>query len=91
MPEFDPTTRILTWNVGDIPAFPGVTSPAIGAAFEVALIPTPDQVGTYPTLITKQQITGIDSVTGLSLAGSSADLNAHLSSDPKAAATGTVK
>lgn len=91
MPEFDPTTRTLTWDVGDIPAFPGVTSPAIGAAFEVALIPTQDQVGTYPTLITKQQITGTDAVTGLNLAGAATDLNAHLSSDPKATTTGTVK
>ena len=91
MPEFDPTTRILTWSAGDIPAFPGVTSPAIGAAFEVALIPTLDQSGTYPLLITNQKITGTDAVTGLNLTGSAADLNAHLSSDPKASATGTVK
>ncbi len=90
-PEYDPGSRTLTWNVGDIPAWPGVTSSAVSAGFELSLIPTPDQIGTYPTLITGQKITGIDASTGLNLVGSTSDINSNLTSDPKAVGTGPVK
>jgi len=90
-PQFDPDTRALTWNVGDIPAWPGVNSPSVGVAFEVALIPTPDQIGTYPLLASELKITGTDGVTGLALAASAPNLTAHLTADPKAGDTGKVR
>jgi hypothetical protein len=90
-PQFDPATRTLTWNAGDLLAWPGVSSPAVGLAFEVALIPTPDQIGTYPLLIFEQKISGIDAVTGLALSGAGPDITARLTADPKAADTGAVK
>jgi hypothetical protein len=88
--NFDPDTRTLTWNVGDVPAFPGVHIPAIGAAFEVALIPTSDQVGTFPLLLIAQKISGTDGFSGLTVSGSAPMLTASLSSDAKAAGKGKV-
>ena len=90
-PQFDPATRAITWNAGDIPAWPGVDSPSVGAAFEVALIPTPDQAGIYPPLVIDQKIFGTDDVTGIALGNAAPDLTAHLIADPKAADTGTVR
>jgi hypothetical protein len=90
-PEFDPADRSVTWTVGNVPAWVGKTSASVGTAFEIALIPTPDQVGTYPTLVTRQEITGNDSASGLALEGSAADLTSHLTADPKAADAGTVR
>ncbi len=90
-PKFDPGSRNITWMVGDIPAWPGTTSASIGTAFEIALIPTPEQSNTYPPLLRDQKISGTDSASGLPLSGSASDLSAHLLNDPKAADTGTVK
>lgn len=90
-PYFDPATRELTWNAGNVPAFSGAVTTAISAAFELAIIPTPNQAGTYPTLLTNQKITGTDTGTGLSLSGKASDLSINLSDDPKAIGTGPVR
>ena len=90
-PLYDPTTRTMTWNVGDVPAWPGVTTDAIGAACEVTITPTADQRGTYAPLMTDQQITGTDTATGLALTATAPDMNTHLTTDPQGIATGTVK
>ncbi len=90
-PLYDPATRIMTWNVGDVPAWPGVTTDAIGAACEVTITPTADERGTYAPLMTDQQVTGVDAATGLTLSATASDITTHLTTDPQAAATGTVK
>jgi uncharacterized repeat protein (TIGR01451 family) len=90
-PLYDPTTRTMTWNVGDVPAWPGVTTDAIGAACEVTITPTADQRGTYAPLMTDQAVTGTDAATGIALSATVPDMNTHLTTDPQGAATGTVK
>jgi uncharacterized repeat protein (TIGR01451 family) len=90
-PLYDPATRTMTWNVGDVPAWPGVATDAIGAACEVTITPTADERGTYAPLMTDQQITGVDSATGLALGANAPDITTHLTTDPQGAATGTVK
>jgi len=89
--QFDPGSRRLTWNVGTIPARPGVTSPAIGAAFEIQLIPTPDQAGTTPLLVSDQRVSATDSATGLSVSGFASNLTTRLEVDPKASGKDVVK
>lgn len=90
-PLYDPSTRTMTWNVGDVPAWPGVATDAIGAACEVTITPTPDERGTYAPLMTSQQITGTDAATGLTLTNTAPELTTHLTTDPQGIATGTVK
>lgn len=90
-PLYDPATRTMTWNVGDIPAWPGVNTASIGAACEVTITPTADERGTYAPLMTDQVITGTDAVTGLALSATSPDMNTHLTTDPRGIATGTVQ
>lgn|GEM_PF-2462669 len=90
-PLYDPSTRTMTWNVGDVPAWPGVATDAIGAACEVTITPTADERGTYALLMTDQQITGTDAATGLALSATAPDMNTHLTTDPQGMATGTVK
>ena len=90
-PLYDPSTRSMTWNVGDVPAWPGVSTEAIGAACEVTITPTADERGTYAPLMTDQQVTGTDAATGLALSATVPDMTTHLTTDPQAAATGTVK
>ncbi len=90
-PLYDPATRTMTWNVNDVPAWPGVKTDAIGAACEVAFTPTADQRNTYAPLMTNQEITGTDAVTGLELRATAPDMNTHLTTDPQAAQTGKIK
>ena len=90
-PLYDPATRTMTWNVGDVPAWPGVATEAIGAACEVTITPTADQRGTYAPLMTNQVVTGTDAATGISLSATAPDMTTHLTTDPQGIATGTVK
>ena len=90
-PLYDPSTRTMTWNVGDVPAWPGVATDAIGAACEVTITPTADQRGTYAPLMTDQVVTGTDAATGISLTATVPDMTTHLTTDPQGVATGTVK
>jgi len=91
-PIYDPGSRTITWNIDKIPAWPGVTSPAIGAAIEVAFTPTPNERNTYGTLMTDQQITGTDSVTGIKLSNAAIpNITSHLTTDPQASGTGQIK
>jgi hypothetical protein len=88
---FDPTTRTVGWNAGDVPPFPGSAADAVGAGFEVALTPSADQAGTYPILLSNIKITGTDSFAGLDLNAAAPDVNAKLAGDSKASGIGPVR
>ena len=65
---YDEATRSLTWKISKAPASPSLGGPAgatnIGFAFEVAIIPTAGQKGTYPLLLSAVKVSGTDGVTG---------------------------
>jgi hypothetical protein len=89
--QFDPASRTLTWNVGAVAAYPGIESPAIGAAFEVVIIPTPDQVGGAASLVSNQIVSGKDTSSELRVSGSAAGLTTNLTADAKARGKGNVQ
>ena len=58
--KYDAATKTLTWQISKVPVNPS----NIGFAFEVGIIPTAGQKGTYPAILTDLKITGTDQITG---------------------------
>ncbi len=57
-PTFDNHTRSVVWHGNTLPA-----NTAVDIAFEIIFTPTPDMVGTSPTLLGNLKVEGIDRVT----------------------------
>lgn len=62
--SYDPTTRILTWNVGTLNEKAGFESnPARRLSFQVAIVPSVSQLGTAPNLAYNIKFAGTDTYT----------------------------
>ena len=78
------------WNVSEIaPTLPS-GSTVVGAAFEVQITPTADQVGSTPTLLSSARVTAQDQFTGAFVSASSGSVTTSLPFDSKASAYGGV-
>jgi hypothetical protein len=62
--SYDSSSRILTWNVGTLPAKTGYqATPARHLQVQVSIIPSISQVGTAPDLIENIRFSGTDTFT----------------------------
>ncbi len=57
---YDSETKTVNWKISKVPA----GSENIGFAFQVAIIPTEVQKGTYPLLLSETKVSGSDQFTG---------------------------
>ena len=80
---FDPNTSEIIWDVGDMKAGIGYTSPAKEITFQVGFIPSANQVGQTPELVTNITAEGHDKFTDSNLQASVPSLTLKLESDPK--------
>lgn len=80
---FDPNTGEIVWNVGDMKAGVGYTSPAKEITFQVGFIPSANQAGQTPELVTNIAAEGHDKFTDLNLQVSVPSLTLKLEADPK--------
>jgi hypothetical protein len=80
---FDATSGKLTWNIGKLPAGTGIIRPAREVAFRIGLIPSLDQVGNAPTLLSDMALVGKDLFTGAELKDAKGPLTTQLYSDTK--------
>ena len=80
---FDPNTGEIIWDVGDMKAGIGYTSPAKEITFQVGFIPSANQVGQTPELVTNITAEGRDKFTDSNLQASVSSLTLKLESDPK--------
>ena len=60
---FDPLSRKIVWDAGDIPAGTGFNSSSHEVAFQVSLVASLSQVNTSPALVGPAVITGTDRFT----------------------------
>jgi len=81
--SYDPNTGELIWDVGDLKAGVGYTSPAKEITFQVGFIPSANQVGQVPDLVTNISAEGHDKFTDQNLQVSVPALTLKLESDPK--------
>lgn len=78
---YDPTSRTITWNPGNIPAGTGFSTSARQVAFQVSLVPSISQIGATQELVKSASVSGTDLSTGLSVAGSGSAVTTALFSD----------
>lgn len=61
---YDPVTREITWNIGDVPAKTGyIGGSKKQLAFQVSIIPSVSQVNTIPILVSDIFFSGVDTFT----------------------------
>lgn len=60
---YDPDTKVITWDIGNVSAGAGFTSSAKQAYFKVGLVPSINQIGTTPNLILQSNFTSFDLFT----------------------------
>ncbi|MFA6485977.1 MAG: hypothetical protein WCT40_01250 [Candidatus Magasanikbacteria bacterium] len=82
---YDEKTRALSWSQSDLPA-----NSITGLYFEVAVSPTPDQIGQTLNLIKNIRFTAIDDWTGKTFALTAPNLNNVLSADDRGSELGNV-
>ncbi len=82
---FDAATDTVRWEPGTAAPTLPPDSRAVGAAFEVALTPTPAQAGTAPALMERTAATGVDVATGDIVAAGARPVTTNLPDDPMAA------
>lgn len=76
--NYNSARRAVTWKVGEVGRYAGEDLPKRGAAFELVLTPTPDQVGTEPALLSQVKIFGEDKFTDQFLEKREDDLTTNL-------------
>jgi len=75
---FDPTSRTVRWNIGELMAFTGYNSTSRIGTFQVSIFPSTAGVGGTPVLVTGINMTGVDRFTGNVIKLSSPRLTARL-------------
>ena len=80
--DYDESTRQVSWSVGNVLAGAGTVSAAREVSFQISFLPSVDQIGDTPTLISEASLTAKDNFTLTNVANSFSFLNTRLTSDP---------
>jgi len=80
--SYDPSSNTVTWNLGILSSDTGFSSAIREQAFQIALTPFVDQIGTVPLLLTDLVFSGRDVVTGEMVTANNPPLTTRLTSDP---------
>lgn len=79
---YDSKSRVVSWRIDSLPANTGIILPVVEAAFQVELIPAPNQRGRSVNLIGESQITAQDIFTETTLRSFADPENTGLRADP---------
>ena len=88
--SFDVVSREIVWNVSDgggIPAGTGVVTSSPSIAFQVSLIPSEDQKGKTPLIISEARVIGEDQWTGSTLSSVASSIDTTLPDDSNISAS----
>ncbi len=80
--SYDDKTGMVTWNLGTLSAIVGFSTSLREVAFQVSLIPTVNQVGVTPILVTNLTFSGVEGGTGKVLTLTNSPLTTRMPSDP---------
>ena len=81
--NFNGTTGIFTWDIGDIAANTGLNGTAPRqVVIELALTPSTSQIGSEPVILQDVQLSGTDVLTGTSVSKKAADVTTNIVGDP---------
>lgn len=80
-PIYNERTSEVTWRIPKLPATTGVVLPAREAIFQVAAIPSLNQVGNYMTLLNETEFSAKDDFTGQDIQFIVSSITSELSND----------
>lgn len=80
--SFDIVSRVITWNVGELKAGTGFSSPAREVFFQVGFSPSLSQIGSSPDIVKLTTINGKDKFTNIILEDRKEPLTTRLGTDP---------
>lgn len=63
--SFDPSSGVIRWSVGNLPAYTGKLTPPLSVSFQLVLKPSASDQNQTMRLITSAQASALDSYTGL--------------------------
>jgi hypothetical protein len=81
--RYNPDTRQITWNVGEVTAGTGYVSDPKQFMFQVALLPSVTQFDTTPVVLTSQKLTGVDTFTNTVVESDTLILDTKTETDPQ--------
>lgn len=79
---YNPSTKEIVWNIGNIPKGTGITAKDHTVAFQVAFTPSLSQLGATPVLVNDVVLTGHDDFANVDVRVSKNALRTQLDSDP---------
>ncbi len=79
--SYDPDSRTVTWEVGNVSAGVGYSYAAMEVYFKVGVTPSANQIGDTAVLVNNQEIDSLDTYSGASLSNKIVQLNTNYS-DP---------
>jgi hypothetical protein len=80
--DYKADTGQVTWTVGNIPAGAGMVSSAKEVSFQISFLPSVDQIGSAPNLVSEAVLNARDTFTLTNVSDSFNFLNTRLSNDP---------
>ncbi|MBP6060452.1 MAG: hypothetical protein KA515_00385 [Candidatus Pacebacteria bacterium] len=78
---YNPSTKEISWNIGNIPRGLGITSPSREVAFQIAITPSLSQVGSLPVIINDATLTGHDDFANVDVRVNKPSLRTRLEND----------
>ncbi|OGL95853.1 hypothetical protein A2348_00380 [Candidatus Uhrbacteria bacterium RIFOXYB12_FULL_58_10] len=88
---YDFTSNEIVWTATSVNPTFSPSSKIVGIAFELAITPSENQIGTIPTLLKNVRVIGTDAVTGAFVSASGATITTNLPDDAMAAGNATVE
>ncbi len=64
--DFQPVGGMITWNVGEVKSYAGISGPPREVAFQVSITPSLSQLGQLPVLVKDATFVGTDDFTDIS-------------------------
>lgn len=80
--SYNPTTRALVWELGEVKAGVGSSLPAREVSFQVGFTPSLTQVGSVPSILGKTVLTGEDRFAQVKVESEYPPLTTRIASDP---------
>lgn len=74
--SYNESTRVMTWNIGDVDA-----GKAVGGAFQLSVLPSASQVSQVPALVLEQRARAQDRFTNTTLRATAPNLTTQLSDE----------
>lgn len=77
--SYDLDKRTVTWKIGNMSASIGYSYPAKEVSFKVGIIPSVNQIGSSPVLVSRSTITAFDTYTETTVRGAAEQVNTQFS------------